>query len=279
MTEFELEEAICRAFPELLSDLCREGYTIKSRQAILFGRRLDLVLQTNDGRDCIIEVKVGAPSLPDVCDQILDYAKCWRFRSRKVTNPCLIVISNTIPERTKAELLKRNIEYRIISESEVLSALRIGQGQKPVERGLRLTPEITQEIRQRLSDAKVIHVPDDMKFERPWDHEKAFLALIKRGEKYKDLWKKNIYVRLDKQIKNSAVLYSPLASPQGGGPLHLNPRSASWNESLFHKIAPYIVRALAVIALRLARHPRIAIQHFGSTFRVTVKPRNQGQVS
>jgi hypothetical protein len=77
MLEGELEAAICRAFPLLLHDLYRAGYQI-SQQAVLLGRRIDLLLQTQDGCACIIELKAGTPSMPHVRNQILDYAACWQ---------------------------------------------------------------------------------------------------------------------------------------------------------------------------------------------------------
>jgi hypothetical protein len=77
MLEGELEAAICRAFPILLPDLYSQGYRIRSSQASLLGRRLDLLLETTDGLTCIIELKAGAPPMPHVRNQILDYRDCW----------------------------------------------------------------------------------------------------------------------------------------------------------------------------------------------------------
>ena len=77
MLELELENAILRAYPHLLPDLYADGYQIKASQAVLLGRRLDILLEAADGRTCIIELEAGAPPMPHVRDQILDYAECW----------------------------------------------------------------------------------------------------------------------------------------------------------------------------------------------------------
>ena len=74
-----------------------------------------------------------------------------------------------------------------------------------------------------------------------WRYESVFLALVQRGEDLKDLYRKNLYVRLWKD--SSAVLYSPLAEGVERGPLHINPRSTSWDDDCqkrFKKLEPYI---------------------------------------
>ena len=114
MLEGELEAAICKAFPLLLPDLYQEGYRIKSSQAILLGRRIDLLLQTADGHPCIIELKAGAPPMPDVRDQILDYADCWRMSYPKQTALRLMVVSTSIPMTTECELANFGVESRAI---------------------------------------------------------------------------------------------------------------------------------------------------------------------
>src|ERR1039458_4099515 len=110
MLEGELETAIFRAFPLLLPDLHAAGYRIRSQQAVLLGRRLDLLLEAKDGSACIIELKAGAPPMPQVRDQILDYEECWTLSYPTFAHPRLIVIANTIPEATKSELSNFGVE-------------------------------------------------------------------------------------------------------------------------------------------------------------------------
>jgi len=74
-----------------------------------------------------------------------------------------------------------------------------------------------------------------------WRHESLFLALILRGEKLKDLQRKDLYVGL--WPGSNAILYSPLAEGPKRGPLHLNPRSKSWDDECqkrLEKLGPSI---------------------------------------
>ena len=74
-----------------------------------------------------------------------------------------------------------------------------------------------------------------------WRHESLFLALVQRGEKLKDLYRRDLYVRL--WPGSSAILYSPLAEEAKRGPLHVNPRSTSWDDECqmrFEKLKPNI---------------------------------------
>ena len=71
-----------------------------------------------------------------------------------------------------------------------------------------------------------------------------FLALVKRGEKHKDLWMKNPYVQLYEQRPNCAVLYGPRVAVTKHAPLHLNPRRSSWNEAVFQ----YMKASLAYVS-------------------------------
>jgi hypothetical protein len=239
MLEGQLELAICRAFEDLLPDLSHAGYAIMTSQAILFGRRLDIVLQADDGRRIIIELKVGAPPMPHVLEQILDYAKCWRVAFPQTTDLRLIIISNKIPERTRAALLRHDVECRTISDNDVLSALRKNHGE-PASRGLQLAPgEITEEISRRLSDHDLFHIPPSMKFEPPWSHHKLFLALC-QTQKTKEPWMKDTYVYLYEGTPSSAVLYSYQSARYADAPVCLNPQRSTWNEGLFRKIWPYI---------------------------------------
>lgn len=66
MLEGELEIAICRSYGSLLPALAAEGYELVACQPVLLGRRLDLLLRRrSDGRHCIIELKSGAPPMPN----------------------------------------------------------------------------------------------------------------------------------------------------------------------------------------------------------------------
>ena len=238
MNEAELEQAICRSYPVLIPDLFAQGFRIRSSQAVLFRRRLDLVLQTDDGKTCIIELKVGVPKLRAVRTQILDYAFCWKTTFRSVHPPRLMLISNLIPPATKTDLANYGIETRIITELDILAALQ-HQGSPPPQ-GLNFTPEdATEEIRKLLSDYDVITVPDGLILAAPWNHQKVFLALVERGESYKSLWLKNPCVRLYDQKPNCALLYAP-GTTCGQGPLHLNPRTKSWKDEVIRQIEPHI---------------------------------------
>ena len=176
--------------------------------------------------------------MPAVRDQILDYGFCWKATFPSGGKPRLIVISNNIPHTTQAELANFGIESRVISENSVLDALLVASESVPV--GVNFTPnEMTEEIRRLLSDFEAIKAPGDLPLKSPWSHEKVFLALVKRGERLKALWLKNIYVTLYDQTPNCALLYGPKAS-SGQGPLHLRPEAKSWNAATFDRISPYI---------------------------------------
>ena len=81
-----------------------------------------------------------------------------------------------------------------------------------------------------------------------WNCEKAFLALLKRGEELGDLKSRNIYVYLYPQRQNCAILYSPNAEKKyRENPLHLKgPRylrktaKKDWNAELFEQLRPLI---------------------------------------
>jgi hypothetical protein len=240
MTEGELESAICRALPTLLPDLFAEGYRIKSQQAILLGRRIDLLLQKADGSTCIIELKAGPPPMPDVRDQILDYSDCWKHSYPRSSPPRLIVIGHSVPKSTRAELENFGIESRAISEQQVLAALEGQSYGDPVQSGFKLAPEDLMRVRHLLSDHSVVDIPQGLVLGSPWNHEKAFLALVKRGERHKDLWKKNPYVQLYPQTPNCAVLYGPKVRAVKRGPLHLNPRARSWDQSQYLSLEPFV---------------------------------------
>jgi len=237
MLEGELEAAICRAFPLLLPDLYQAGYRIVSSQAVLLGRRLDLLLQTADERTCIIELKAGAPPMPDVRDQILDYADCWRTSYPKQTDLRLMVVSTVIPEKTASELGNFGVESRAISVAEVLDALERSQTDGRVPTGLKSMPNDLAKVRHLLSDYDAIKVPKGLVLAPPWSHEKVFLALVKRGERHKDLWKKNVYVQLCPQNPLCAVLYGPKVEVTKGM-VHFNSRPSSWNEAFFQQVKP-----------------------------------------
>jgi hypothetical protein len=241
MLEGELEEAICRTFPLLLPDLHKSGFRIRSQQAILLGRRIDLLLDTPDGKICIIELKAGAPPMPHVRDQILDYEECWTISYPTSARPRLMVIGNAIPETTKSELANFGVESRAITQAQVLAALEQCQTHDQVTSGLKLIPDDLSKVRHLLSDYDSVTVPDGLVLGPPWNHNKVFLGLVKRREKHKDLWKKNIYVQVyGPQQTNCAVLYGPKAASTKSGPLHLNPRRASWDKSKFEAMKPFI---------------------------------------
>src|ERR1035441_8745821 len=163
MTEGELESALCRAFSVLLPDLFAEGYRIESQQAILLGRRIDLLLRKPDGSACVIELKAGSPPMPQVRDQILDYAKCWRMSYRAHTSLRLIVIGNSIPKNTESELAKFGVESRAITPAKVLAALQQCQPDGPaVAKGLKLIPNNPDKVRHLLSNYDAVTVPHEI---------------------------------------------------------------------------------------------------------------------
>ena len=241
MLEGELESAICKAYSILLPDLHAAGFRIKSQQAILLGRRIDLLLEAEDGSVCIIELKAGAPPMPHVRDQILDYKACWAKSYPNSKQPRLLVIGNSIPDATKAELANFGVESRAISLSEVSGALRRCEDKNEVVSGLKLAPDDDlATVRHLLSDYDAVAIPDGMIFRQPWSHEKVFLALVHRGEKHKELWKKNICVHVYTRRPGCAVLYGPRVENTKAAPLHLNPRRSTWDKTAFRRMKSYI---------------------------------------
>ncbi len=240
MLETGLEEAIYRAFPLLLPDLWASGYRIISQQAVLLGRRLDLLLQTDDGRTCIIEAKRGAPAMSQVRDQVLDYADCWAQSYPALAQPRLIVIGNQIPDATRLELANFGVESRTITTRAVSAALQLCQPDRPGSTGLKLIPDDLTKIKHLLAKDGAALVPAVSLLQPPWSHAKTFLALVKRGEKHTDLCKNNAYVQLYPQHPNCAVLYGPGVEAAKHGPLHLNPRVPSWRENVLQSIRLFV---------------------------------------
>jgi hypothetical protein len=241
MLELELETAIVRAYPNLLPDLHAEGYQIKSSQAVLLGRRLDILLEAADGRTCIVELKAGAPPMPYVRDQILDYAECWAASYPNTPKPRLIVVGNSIPEHTRQELTNFGIESRAVSVHQVLDALKRNDHSVYAMAGLKLIPDDLSKVRYLLSDHGAVEVPEGLVFQAPWNHEKVFLALVvKKKQKHKELWMKSIYVQIYPQKPNCAVLYGPKVDTDSKAPLCLNPQVSSWNETIFKRVSPSV---------------------------------------
>lgn len=244
MLEGELEAAICRSYPTLLPDLAADGYRLISQQAVLLGRRLDLLLRTPSGATCIIELKVGAPPMPATRDQILDYRECWTASFPDSGSPRLMVISDAIPECTSNELANFGIETRTITAAQVAAALEAEPMSEPVAKSLQLIPDDAARVRHLLSDYDAVAVRPGLVLGPAWNHEKVFLALVARGERHKDLWKKDIYVELYPQRPACAVLYEPRVQVYSPGPVHLNPRQlTSWRPNVFERMR----RALAYV--------------------------------
>lgn len=197
----------------------RAVYQLISRQAVLLGRRLDLLLQTASGATCIIELKVGAPPMPAVRDQILDYRECWMASFPDCSSLRLMVLSDTIPEHTSAELANFGIDARTITVTQAAAALEAESIPEPVAKSLKVIPDDTARVRHLLSDFAAVAIRPGFDLDPPWSHEKVFLALVKRGEHHKDLWKKNIYVELYPQRLNCALLYGPRVQATQRGPL------------------------------------------------------------
>jgi hypothetical protein len=110
---------------------------------------------------------------------------------------------------------------------------------RSVASGLQLEPDDLAKVRHLLSDYSAISFPEVAALRPPWNHEKTFQALVRRGD-YKEPWKKNIYARLYPQKPNCAVLYGPKVSRTQRGPLHLNPLRNSWDSERFQRMAPFI---------------------------------------
>lgn len=239
--EAELEEALCRCFARLLPDLASAGFALEAQQAVLLGRRIDLLLRRSTRQACIVELKSGVPPMPDVRDQVLDYAQCWRASFPNEPEPRLLIIGTSMPDRIRDELANFGIEGRAISEADVLAALRSIETRPRVIKGLALMPSDTARVRHLLSDFDAITVPKSLLLQPPWTHQKVFLALVRRGQWHKDLWKKDIYIQIYDQSPNCAVLYGPKVKVYGRAPLCLNPRRIqSWREEVFLRMKPAI---------------------------------------
>jgi hypothetical protein len=92
----------------------------------LWGRRLDILLEGAGGRACIIELKAGAPPMPHVRDQILDYAECWAASYPRAPKPRLFVIGNSIPDHKGPGRERSNFDhYRVKDWDGLASALEL----------------------------------------------------------------------------------------------------------------------------------------------------------
>ena len=150
-----------------------------------------------------------------------------------------MLISNRINDKTRREFEKRDIQAREICDEEVMNALKMVNQPSQVAQGLHMEGENVMEIRRMLSDFNIVTIPPDVQLASPWDQTKVFLGLVKRGEKHKDLWMKDIYVQLYPQLANAAVLYR-IGRHYDRAPLHLNPRSRGWCEEVYEKMKPFI---------------------------------------
>ena len=240
MLELELETAICRCPERLLSTLYAEGYRLEAQQVVLLLRRIDLLLRHESGSACIVELKAGRPPMPDTLYQVLDYGECYNAAFPNEPAPKLVVASTQMPESTAKTCANFGVETLEISESQVREALEAEGTQIP--KGVKLSPAATDSdhVRMLLSDRSQIEVPENLKIQAPWTHQKVFLALVSRGQKHKDLWKKDIYVQLHSQDVNCAVLYGPGVRKYARAPLHLNPRARSWKAGLLDEIGEHI---------------------------------------
>lgn len=240
ITELELELAICNRLEHLLPDLYEEGYRLESRQALLETNRLDLVLKHPIGKYLIIELKKGLPPR-EVIEQLGRYLHFW-----KVSHPDKpvdgMVIGNELHEGRKAEITSAGYFARAIDEDSILQALRHGFNFADIPSGVNFSKlDPTGQIRFLLSDHSKIVLPHEMLLAPPWNQEKVFHALIRKGMRHKDLWKKNVYVVLYPHKPNCAILYHPDSEQVvNAAPLHFNPRQEGWNQELFDELAPFI---------------------------------------
>lgn len=230
-TEWELECAVFARFDLVLPELHEKGYAIE-RQVLLAGvsRRMDIVLRRPD-HAWIVELKQGSPNVQDVCDQILDYERCWKA-AFPATPVSLMVISNSASDEKIRALADRNIHFRAVPVPRILEILSEGVSTELLGRCTRLATDDEGRIRFLLSNFAHTTVPSGMRFGAPWSHESVFYALIRDGLPHKDPWRKNIYVKLFRHTPNCAVLYHPEwdGKHKDRSPLHLNPRSKSWPE-------------------------------------------------
>ena len=152
----------------------------------------------------------------------------------------LIVIANDIPAKTKSELAIFGAELRAISEASALDALERCQTDVSVLAGLKLLPDDLSKVRHLLSDYGAVTVPDGMVSGGSLEPWKGISRTRESEERVnKDLWKKNIYVRLYRQHPKLAVLYGPKKSPFRRAPLKRS-RRPRWNETAFHGMSSNI---------------------------------------
>ena len=242
ITELELELAICNRLERLLPDLYADGYRLESRQALLESNRLDIVLKREETKYLILELKQGVPPV-SVIGQLNRYLRFWRV-SHPDSDVAGMVIGNQLTEMINHEIAKAGFLSRAISEQMVLEALLDGCDIGTIESGKDFTKsDPTGKIRYLLSDFNKVTLPHGMTLMQPWNHEKVFHALIKKGMCHKDLWKKNIYVALYPQQKrrNCAILYHPDSDlGVAVAPLHFNEKQEGWKGSTFAALEPFM---------------------------------------
>jgi hypothetical protein len=101
-------EDILSQYPELIE----KGLILKSRQAILYGRRIDLLFRDSNGRDLLIELKVG-PIKDQHIGQILSYEGMLL----SANNPSIriMLIGNRVPPNISKALDHHGIAWKEIS--------------------------------------------------------------------------------------------------------------------------------------------------------------------
>jgi hypothetical protein len=223
----------------MLPDLARAGYRIRAQQAVLFKRRIDIVLfRESDNHHCILELKAGIPPMPEVREQIRDYARCWVTSFPDQEPPRLIVIGTTFSQSTQDELARWNIESRVITPLQIQSVLE-SQADPTVPKGTKIEVFDPERVKRLLS-RNLFMIPDGMVFGRPWDQEKVCLALANRGEVRKEDWLNDLCVHLYGPRPGCAVVYLP-GTKYWRAPLHLHPRRpANWRQDVFERMLPYI---------------------------------------
>lgn len=239
--EFALEKAVIGHFDSLLPELAGQGYRVAEQQAVLLGRRLDVVLRRADGAVCILELKAAEPRMPETALQILDYAKVWRTSYGK--EPALALASTRVSAAARKQLREMDIESYEISARKIREVLEHATAAR-IPRNTKLVPSDVEAVRALLSDFSVLEPPARYAPSPPWNHEKFFYALVERGMHSKDLWKKNPYVCLYPQKPLCAILYSSKSSNNvlQSGPLHLNENKSSWRPDVFERLASFIDR-------------------------------------
>lgn len=116
MDERTFEDIICK-YPDLIED----KLSLKGRQVVVKGKRVDVLFEDRHGQKLIVEIKKGTVRRDDVA-QLLDYE--GYFVSPDDPNVRVMLVGNRVPENLRRSLDHHGFEWRELTTTFLVNFLR-----------------------------------------------------------------------------------------------------------------------------------------------------------